>query len=205
MKRIGITMRVVQASGYDEPRDALAHDWIEFMATAFDDVGWMPIPNLGTEVIDYIQNWGINAFIFSGGNDIGTEPLRDTTEKVILDYAIAHKMSVFGVCRGLQFLQNYCGGELQACRADQHVAKTHSVTTDQGDQIVNSYHNFGVRVEQLNSKLSSMATTVDGWVEGVQLKGVPIQAVMWHPERDKPYRETDIQLMRDCLLQGVFK
>ena len=32
MRRLGLTMRVVSAVGYDEPRDAISHDWLAWLA-----------------------------------------------------------------------------------------------------------------------------------------------------------------------------
>ena len=204
MKRIGITMRVVQSSGYEEPRDALAQDWNDFMTHAFDDVAWMPIPNIGIDVKSFVNKWNLNAFILSGGNDVGTEELRDATEKQLLDVSLENNFPIFGVCRGLQFLQHYFRGRLDRCDAATHVAETHHVRIEGESHPVNSYHNFGIRLEHLSPQLKPFAVTDDGWVEGATVSGAPIQAVMWHPERDKPYRELDVQLMRNCLVNGVF-
>ena len=34
--RVGLTMRVVHPQGYQEPRDAISHDWIRVL----EDMGW---------------------------------------------------------------------------------------------------------------------------------------------------------------------
>ncbi len=204
-------MRVIETQGYKESRDALAHDWYDFMEYAFKDVAWMPIPNIGTNVVDYVKKWGVNSFIFSGGNDIGSSPARDETERSLLEYALKDKLPVFGVCRGLQFIHHYFGGSLSECDPQIHVAKQHTVLLN--DQIsktlgaakeykVNSYHNFGIRGRDLDDRLQITAATDGEWVEGIEVIGSPIRAVMWHPERDKPYRETDKKLMLNTLLNG---
>ena len=41
-----------------------------------------------------------------------TTPLRDSVEYALLDYALAHDLPVFGICRGVQVLNCYFGGTL---------------------------------------------------------------------------------------------
>ncbi|MCA9408037.1 MAG: gamma-glutamyl-gamma-aminobutyrate hydrolase family protein [Candidatus Omnitrophica bacterium] len=206
-KRIGITMRVDQAQGYSERRDALAQDWQVFMKFALPEVHWMPIPNIGEQIVDFIKEWNLEGIIFSGGNDIGSNEQRDMTEREILSFALSNKFSIFGVCRGLQLLQTYFGGRIETCSSEIHVARKHKVDLINNDFydsqwpreiIVNSYHNFGIKEEALNNKLISFARTNDGWVEGVVVKDYPIVAVMWHPERGRPFREFDRELVRKC-------
>ncbi|MCA9394933.1 MAG: gamma-glutamyl-gamma-aminobutyrate hydrolase family protein [Candidatus Omnitrophica bacterium] len=203
MIKIGITMRVVEAQGYREPRDALAQDWTDFMAVAFPECLWMPVPNVGNRVVEYVRAWDLDAFIFSGGNDLGSSPRRDQTEQALLKYAVENRLPVFGVCRGLQLLHQYYGGALEPCDAGVHVAAQHDVDLNGETYRVNSYHNFGIRETAVSPALTVIARTGDGWVEGVDLTDAPGRAVMWHPERDRPYRKRDIQLMRECLLEGV--
>ena len=63
--------------------------------------------------------------LLTGGEDPGTSPPRDDTERALLDWAIGDRLPVFGVCRGLQFVQRYFGGELVACDRERHVARRH--------------------------------------------------------------------------------
>ena len=79
-KRIGITMRVDIASGHNERRDCLAQDWAKYMANVSPDTFWMPLPNLGEAIADYVRQWQLDGVIFSGGNDLGSCQLRDCTE-----------------------------------------------------------------------------------------------------------------------------
>ena len=105
MKRIGITMRVEKVRSHDESRDALAHDWQEFMDYAYPEAIWVPVPNIGEKVVDLIGKLGIDGVILSGGNDLGSSPVRDVTENALLSHSISNKMPIFGVCRGLQMIQ----------------------------------------------------------------------------------------------------
>lgn len=214
MRKIGITMRVVEAQGYNELRDALSHDWYEFMEYAFKDTPWLMVPNMRKNVIDFVKKWSINSFILSGGNDIGAIPVRDETELAILEYALENKLPVFGVCRGLQLIHHYFGGTLLECDPKVHVSQQHTVLLS--DQLrqelgsaeeykVNSYHNFGIHSRDLSDRFQITAVTPDQWIEGIAVIEAPIRAVMWHPERDKPYREIDKRLMRHTLLNGWIK
>ena len=106
-KRIGITMRVDIASGHNERRDCLAQGWANYMANVSPHTFWMPLPNLGEAITDYVRQWQLDGFIFSGGNDLGSCQLRDCTEYTLLNHALRNALPVFGVCRGLQLLQQH--------------------------------------------------------------------------------------------------
>ncbi len=79
-KRIGITMRVDHVASHGEPRDCLAQGWAAYMAEASPHTFWMPLPNLGEAISDYVREWKLDGFIFSGGNDLGSCRLRDCTD-----------------------------------------------------------------------------------------------------------------------------
>ena len=61
---------------------------------------------------------------------------------------------------------------------------------------VNSYHRFGILREELNPALIPFAMTDDGWVEGMRSANGKIRAVMWHPERGRPFRHLDRRIVR---------
>jgi N5-(cytidine 5'-diphosphoramidyl)-L-glutamine hydrolase len=203
--RIGLTMRVDLAPGHGEPRDALAQDWPEFLRFAVPEIPWQPLPNAGSAVLDHVHAWKLDGFIFTGGNDIGACAIRDETEHALWEHARSHHLPVFGVCRGMQFLQHAAGGRLDRCVADQHVATTHSVEFGSITKIadlagtrhtVNSFHQFGIRQDALPGGLQPVAHSEDGWVEALSDPQFPTLAVMWHPERGRPFRELDRQLIR---------
>ncbi|HKX60240.1 MAG TPA: gamma-glutamyl-gamma-aminobutyrate hydrolase family protein [Verrucomicrobiae bacterium] len=205
-KRIGLTMRVAQAEAYKEARDCLAQDWSEFMAAALPSVHWLPVPNLGQAVADYARDWELDGLILTGGNDLNESSLRDETERALLRYAIDENLPVFGVCRGLQLIQSFFGGDLQPCSRQEHVGVQHvvRVTANPGRwsppleiREVNSFHAWAVPLEGLAPDLRAFAATTDGWAEGVMHADSPITAVQWHPERMRPFASTDCDLVRE--------
>ncbi len=198
-RRIGITMRVVDANGYEEPRDALALQWASYMEFALPGVHWLPVPNLGKRVVGFADAWQLDGLILSGGNDIGENRLRDTTERMLLEYFLEDGKPVLGICRGLQLLQTALGGKLEKCDELTHVAAQHEVNITEdpsstqwaGKRLVNSFHQYGIRVADLQPSLHALATAHDEWVEAARLENSTVLGLMWHPERGVPYSLED--------------
>jgi N5-(cytidine 5'-diphosphoramidyl)-L-glutamine hydrolase len=203
-RRIGLTMRVVDAVGYSEPRDALAQDWSTFMALALPEVNWLPIPNIGAAVASYLSAWEIDGILLTGGEDIGKIPLRDETEAAAIDYALGRDFPVFGVCRGLQMIQTYFGGPLAQAEREMHVATRHAVRfiSSGPDPIetgtvrtVNSFHGQAVAIANLATPLRPFAVSDDDLAEGIFHPELSVTAVQWHPERG-PLETQDRDLLR---------
>jgi putative glutamine amidotransferase len=192
-ERIGLTMRTMSPADYVEPRDCLARDWGRFMAAALPGVAWLPIPNLGDEAPAFAERWGLDGLLFTGGEDPGTNPVRDRTEAALLAWAMARPVGVFGVCRGLQVIQAWFGGPVDPCPG--HAGTTHPVTVAGAIREVNSYHRIGVGAGRLAPPLRAFALSADGWVEGLEHPGAPLVAVQWHPERLPAPDPMDVQLL----------
>ena len=206
--RLGVTMRTCTAPETGEARDALAHDWAGFLAHAVPEATWMPFPNVGAAAPGAARSWGLDALILSGGNDVGAAPLRDATERALLDDFVAAGRPVFGVCRGLQMLQSYLGGALEPCPREAHVATRHAVRFAAdlnglalgGREIeVNSFHGNGIQVAAVRPPLRVLARSTDGWAEACDWPGRPVLGIMWHPEREATPRAHDRALLRHTL------
>jgi putative glutamine amidotransferase len=191
--RLGLTMRVVEAEAYVERRDALAHDWHHFMREALSGCAWMPLPNIGPSCVDLARSWSVRGLILTGGNDVGASAERDDTESALIGWALAERLPVFGVCRGLQMLQRYFGGPLSRCARADHVAATHPVEIVDsavfgrtGTLTVNSFHEWSVDAGAVASPLKAFALAPDRSVEGAVAVEQRVIGVMWHPERERP-------------------
>ena len=110
MKRIGISLRVQKIEKINEKRDAISHDWINFLQA----LDYLPIliPNNLKNVGDFILELKLDGVILSGGDNIGEFPERDMTETKVLEYAIKNSIPVLGVCRGLQLINTYFDGAI---------------------------------------------------------------------------------------------
>lgn len=195
MKRIGLTMRIVQADGYDEPRNALACDWHAFLAPFATAMQWLPIPNLGESAPRFAEQWELDGIVLTGGEDLGVAPERDRTEFALLSHCIDRRLPVLGVCRGLQVMQSHFGGLLTRCAPERHVATTHTVHAtgelrpfgDRGGTFrVNSYHRLGIANGAEAEGFRVGATDDDGHVECMAHETHPLFGIMWHPERPSP-------------------
>lgn len=190
--RIGITMRVVEAQGYQEARDALAHDWSRFIGAALPDAAWLPLPNLGANGIrNYCEKWGINRLILTGGGDIGESPIRDETEHELLLWAKERAVPVLGICRGLQMMAVSAGVALKPVQG--HVGTRHMLQGLIAHE-VNSFHNNGLAENPNGFEVLAMAE--DGEIEAICNQRLRWEGWMWHPEREEPFQSADIDRLR---------
>lgn len=208
-RRIGLTLREASATAYREDRDAIARDWYRFMEFALPEAQWILLPNLKEGILSYCERWGVDGLILTGGDDVGGAPVRDATETFLLDFSIQKGIPVLGVCRGLQMIQSYFGGAIEKCQEESHVGGMHRVEiVDQaGGRVaskgvaleVNSFHRFGVKLENLAKPLQAFAVGEDGTVEGLFHPGKKIAAVQWHPERYQLSSDWDRRFVRATL------
>lgn len=199
MKRIGLTQRVEVVPSLEERRDCLDQNWTRLLAAA----GMLPLPlsNLVNDVSAYLDDLELSGVVLTGGNDIARletardpAPERDRLEWALIDACIPRELPLLGVCRGMQVLNIYFGGGLE--RASGHVRTRHRLSWDGQAVEVNSYHDHVVPEEALGNGLQATARCEDGTVEALKHRERPIEGIMWHPERERPFQETDIALLR---------
>lgn len=190
-KLIGISLRIIKAENYDESRDALSHDWSSFLGK----LGFYPIliPNAFPDIASFLKNLKLDGLILSGGDNIGDTPIRDETEKKIIEYAIKNEIPIFGVCRGMQILNQYFGGTIIQTNSQEHINKHHKLEVVNSKFsnflnstiIVNSFHKNLIKKETLGKDLQAFANcNSDNTIEGFFHRNYPILGVMWHPERE---------------------
>jgi len=162
-----------------------------------------------------------DGFLFTGGDDVdpvrygeeklpacGTvEPERDACELALLREVTALGKPVFGICRGLQIMNVFCGGSLwqdiptqykeqygggrEHCRKDESGATHHEIRAEgwmaevagAAQFSANSYHHQSVKVP--GRALTVCAWSEDGTAEAFVHGTLPFfRAVQWHPEVD---------------------
>lgn len=159
----------------------------------------------------------VDALLLTGGHDLdprfyGEEPQsklgptlveRDVFDFALLEVALAKKMPILAICRGLQLINVYFGGTLYQdlnYRTENTIAHSQKSLSDktwhsvdlqansllaeicQTDNLfVNSLHHQAIK--ELAPPLLSLATAKDGVIEAFTLRNYPfLLAVQWHPE-----------------------
>ena len=205
-KKIGITTRIVNAQEYEEKRDALSQDWVEFLE--IENIIPILIPNNLSNIPLFLKEINLDGIILSGGDNIGDDDERDNTEKQIIEFGISKKIPIFGVCRGMQVLNKFFKGKMIVSQNNEHVKKDHEIFISdkkisdfltQDQIIVNSFHKNIIKVEDVGESLNPFAIhKMDNTVEGFTHKELPITGVMWHPERDQ-----NITLVKKLILNKI--
>ena len=114
--KVGLTMRVIKDEKYNEIRDEISHDWIEFLEENSIDIKL--IPNSLQNYSNFIKKEEIEAVILSNGNNVIynkddslnidlTDHIRNESERKILSFCVEKKIPVLGVCRGMQFINHF--------------------------------------------------------------------------------------------------
>jgi len=209
--RIGITQRVESVTSYQEIRDCLDQRWHALLELL--GITPIPIPNNLKEIEYWLDVLALDGFILTGGNDLAslsdssnTSYERDLTEFAILEYARVNFLPVFGVCRGLQIMNVFLGGELE--RMSNHVAKRHSIQSEPKEPDfssiinVNSFHEWGLPIIKLADQLKACVYDNDSFVEAARHKNLNWVGVMWHPERETPFQDVDLELIRKLFNEG---
>ena len=190
-KKIGISLRIVDAQNYVEKRDALSHDWPKFLEKL--DLIPIFIPNTLESPKNFLDELSLDGIVLSGGDNIGDNIDRDKTENFLLNYVIEKNIPTIGICRGMQLINNFFGGKHVIDSKNQHVSKDHKIQIidtkfsslfDSNDMFVNSYHKNMIFQEYLGKNLKSFAIDInDKSIEGFFHTSLPVVGVMWHPER----------------------
>lgn len=205
-KKIGITTRIVNAQEYEEKRDALSQDWVEFLE--IENIIPILIPNNLSNIPLFLKEINLDGIILSGGDNIGDDDERDNTEKQIIEFGISKKIPIFGVCRGMQVLNKFFKGKMIVSQNNEHVKKDHEIFISdkkisdfltQDQIIVNSFHKNIIKVEDVGESLNPFAIhKKDNTVEGFTHNELPITGVMWHPERDQ-----NVTLVKKLILNKI--
>ena len=210
---VGITQRVDKVELYDEWRDSLDKRLIEWVVQA----SFVPVPipnnlidialpntnNNQSEMDHWLSSVKLDAVLLSGGNDIGDIERRDLTEKYLLSWTEKNRKPVLGICRGMQMMGVYAGGEL--IEVDGHVRTRHQLQIKSSliqslPKSVNSYHNLAL--ENCTEVFEILAESEDGNIEAIKHKELPWEGWMWHPEREEQFNQIDLMRFKKLMNSG---
>jgi putative glutamine amidotransferase len=193
---------------------------LSFSETSFHHyLNWLSDANeydivvLSNEKDNLAQLSECQGLILTGGLDIkpnfinyANAPLkfdeqRDAFEMALLEKALDLQLPILGICRGLQLINNYFGGDLILDLAEKNEThkkgekdKIHSINIDESTMFfdivdqksgsVNSAHHQAIN--NLAKCLNISAKSTDGIIEAIEMNvdSYPfLLAVQWHPER----------------------
>ena len=219
MLRVGISQRVYLCPRTNEIRDCLDSRWYDFLNII--NIIPIPIPN-NINVDSFLSSIKFDGFILSGGNNINIKnkiesernmltnldisDVRDNVEKKIIDLCVDEDLPLIGVCRGMQMINSYFGGNLIKVEKDKHVDSYHEVNFKKSifsdiygyTKKLNSYHNFGINKQNISIKLTSLGNSGKS-IECFKHKKKNIHGIMWHPERHSPFFDEDLNFFKKTL------
>jgi gamma-glutamyl-gamma-aminobutyrate hydrolase PuuD len=200
VKVAAVSQRIDHYPERNETRDALDQRLIAFLAVS----GFIPVPvpnglcnALSDDRCDQqaLNGWldAVNpqAYVLSGGNDIGQRGERDVTEGWLLDYARQHQRPLLGICRGMQMMAHWTGTGLRPVQG--HVGTRHRLTGEITGE-VNSYHSFSLATCPVDFDV--LARSEDGEIEAIRHQVLPWEGWMWHPEREENFAARDVQRIK---------
>ncbi|WP_179952237.1 gamma-glutamyl-gamma-aminobutyrate hydrolase family protein [Marinicella rhabdoformis] len=205
MKKIGLTQRVEVIASYGERRDCLDQSWGSVLLSL--DCAGVPLLNIANKEVafQYLACLNLDGVILTGGNDLSFTQSpkaaveRDAFESHLIQFCIENKLSILGVCRGMQMLNVHFGGSLSS--TTEHVCKNHEVELTDGTSIqVNSYHDWGIKPNDLAAELSPLGSAKDGIIEYCRHKCLPITGIMWHPERMNQNSDIGLSIIKELFL-----
>ena len=217
MLNIGISCRITEADSYNEMRNSLAVDWINY----FNKINLFPIliPHGIFDIHEYLDNLKLDGIIISGGNNVNPKlyssnvelnsvyDTRDLGEFEIIKYCLNNKIPLLGVCRGMFIINIFFNGSLTH-NVKKHVNVKHEILTNRfngyfnNKQTVNSFHKHAIKKNDLALELECFAISQDEYVEGIFNLEKLIFGIQWHPERE-PFDKGTVSFIKDIMRKKI--
>ena len=196
MNKILISQRLDLINDINENREGLDINLINFIW----EIGMIPITISATSIKygkfnDYLNEINPDGILLSGGNDLWQAKSRDNLEIHLLKWSIKNCKPVFGICRGLQIINKFQGGNISKIKNHIRVRHTLKGINIFNNKEVNSFHNYHVNSDTIGDDLISLAWTNDKCIEALKHNKYPWLAIMWHPEREIPFKDFDLNLI----------
>ena len=187
MLKIGITSNIKEY--YKGYIDFIDHYWLNYFEKK--NINYYLIPNKKNLSIKEIEK--INLLIIPGGNNVSnilrTSKIRNSIEINLIKICLKKNIPILGICRGAQLLNKNFGGKIK--KVKNHMRTRHKIFFTDNKIIkknflnVNSFHNYGIKKNDLSKVFNMLAIDKDENIEMFISNNKKIIATMWHPEREK--------------------
>lgn len=210
MIKIAVTQRLILNDSYYEHREALDVNW----GLLFKELNFLPIVlPIEYDFKNYFESIDIDGILLTGGNDLNSlnpndESLkRDNFEKELIKYGIKNDIPIFGVCRGMQIIAEYFGADF--VKVENQVAIKHSLKVNKKSKYfnelsklneVNSFHDYAVN--NLSNDFIISSKNRDAIIKAIEHKKYKIFGQMWHSEREEPFIEEELNLIKKFFNSG---
>ena len=195
MKTIAITQRITYFYEGRDMYDCIDRNWNDFLFRC----GIIPfiLPNNIRQVKKILNLTKIDGVILSGGDDLiclgGKDLPREQVEEFLIRLCIKKKIPLLGVCRGMQKIQNFFNVKL--LKIYSKVKKFEEVIIGNKKTKINSFHLFGTKQNHKNFR--NWVVSSDGVVKAIECRKNKIIGIMWHPERNIPFKKEDVKLFKN--------
>lgn len=210
-KKIIALSQNIKINKYNEIEDRINVNWTKFI----ESLNYVPfyIPTSSKKMIrNYFEKFKFDGVILTGGNNVyynkkiddkesKLSEIRNRVENEILNICLKKDIPLLGVCRGMQFINTYLGGELS--KIENHSGKSKHIIINEceGKYIfpkkVNSFHDYGIPYNLNSTFTKILAKDEDNNVEAFSHFQKKIFGIMWHPERERPFNQLDLHLIKD--------
>ena len=173
--------------------DFIDHYWINYFKQK--KIQFFSIPNINNYKINHLKK-KIKLIILPGGNDVISNDkiskIRLKVEFNLIKFGLKNNIPILGICRGMQVINLFFKGNQNKIYG--HMRTKHKIffkkkIFKKKIQTVNSFHKFGIPVKKMSNKFDVIALDKDENVEIFKHKKKKIYGFMWHPERNKNYKE----------------
>ena len=203
MKIILISQLTVLIKSRNETRECLDKNLTGLILAS----GYLPIP-IPTNLSLLSKKLALRSHLFAlferlepcgvllpGGSNIGDCPERDEFELALLDLAEENKLPLLGICRGMQLMGFRAGSKMKP--VNNHIQSRHKLI-GRINEVVNSFHELALKDCPIGYDV--LASSTDGTIEAIKHKSLPWQGWMWHPEREKSFKSSDIKRIKAMFL-----